>query len=379
MAPSALTDLDLAVDFFERGAQLSPRAKQALVRSTSASRPPSPASRSSIFIPNAQLWGTTRDPTCDVLMTFASLFQPILRNLKERALRAFNQYRNRHMAPSLDIQLRIGPEDDFQDELAIFGGQTRVVTNKFLSRKKARIYAKPREASATTVPLSPPATSAASTPAPGGASQSQSAATPALTASTPSDDGLPLPQNVEEQMSNVHPSLMEYLSLFPADASISVMDVDPAPPSLSTAGSHPHHDSTTSMFGTAQTAPSSMFSTPPSHPHGQPMVGVSVPQTQAGPSALQPPPPVDPLHFLNVLPDGLNPAGPIADPSLFFAASPEVSTGIFDASSFAPGELGEQWNSLMRETGFFNSQAANGAAPGQDPFAKFQEDVYPRY
>ncbi|KAI0730863.1 fungal-specific transcription factor domain-containing protein [Earliella scabrosa] len=335
MAPSALTDLDLAVDFFERGAQLSPRAKQAL---------------------------------------------PILRNLKERALRAFNQYRNRHMAPSLDIQLRIGPEDDFQDELAIFGGQTRVVTNKFLSRKKTRIYAKPREASATTVPLSPPATSAASTPAPGGASQSQSAATPALTASTPSDDGLPLPQNVEEQMSNVHPSLMEYLSLFPADASISVMDVDPAPPALSTAGSHPHRDSATSMFGTAQTAPSSMFSTPPSHSHS--MVGVSVPQTQAGPSALAPPPPpVDPLHFLNVLPDGLNPAGPIGDPSLFFAASPEVSTGIFDASSFAPGELGEQWNSLMRETGFFNSQAANGpgTATGQDPFAKFQEDVYPRY
>ena len=32
MAPSALTDLDLAVDFFERGAQLSPRARQALVR-----------------------------------------------------------------------------------------------------------------------------------------------------------------------------------------------------------------------------------------------------------------------------------------------------------------------------------------------------------
>ena len=31
MAPSALTDLDLAVDFFERGAELSPRARQALV------------------------------------------------------------------------------------------------------------------------------------------------------------------------------------------------------------------------------------------------------------------------------------------------------------------------------------------------------------
>ncbi len=35
MAPSALTDLDLAVDFFERGAELSPRARQALVRLSS--------------------------------------------------------------------------------------------------------------------------------------------------------------------------------------------------------------------------------------------------------------------------------------------------------------------------------------------------------
>lgn len=40
MAPSALTDLDLAVDFFERGAELSPRARQALVRPGPHSVPP---------------------------------------------------------------------------------------------------------------------------------------------------------------------------------------------------------------------------------------------------------------------------------------------------------------------------------------------------
>ena len=48
------------------------------------------------------------------------------------------------MTPSLDIQLRIGPEDKFQDELAIFGGQTRVVTNKFLSRRKHKFPSRPR-------------------------------------------------------------------------------------------------------------------------------------------------------------------------------------------------------------------------------------------
>ena len=122
-------------------------------------------------------------------------------------MHAFNEYRNRHMSPSLDIQLRIGPEDQFQDELAIFGGQTRVMTNKFLSRRRPKNLAhlaKPRSAStgdASSTAATPISTS--STPAPNaGASVSSP-----RTASTPSDDGVSLPHNVEEQMDGVHPSL----------------------------------------------------------------------------------------------------------------------------------------------------------------------------
>ncbi|KAI1783785.1 hypothetical protein LXA43DRAFT_866997, partial [Ganoderma leucocontextum] len=146
MAPSALTDLDLAVDFC--GVQLSPRARQAL---------------------------------------------PSLKNLKERALRAFNEYRNRHMTPTLDIQLRIGPEDQFQDELAIFGGQTRVVTNKFLTRRKP---SRPRVERERTE-----------------RSEYDTSVPPRLP-----------PQQVKDQMEDMHPSLMEYLSLFPSAASISVIN-----------------------------------------------------------------------------------------------------------------------------------------------------------
>ena len=295
-------------------------------------------------------------------------------------MRAFNDYRNRHTSPSsLDIQLRIGPEDEFQDELAIFGGQTRVVTNKFLSRKRTRFPTKPRG----DVPFSPTST-AATTPAP-----PPNSTTPHTAASTPSDDGTPLPQNVEEQMSSVHPSLMEYLSLFPSDASVLVVNPPQMPPpqpqhrtSLDNAATA-STSSTDSVLGqsTRMTSPNAVLPRPVSQPISvlpgvlpqsdvkaavQPAQPQLQPQPQAGPSTAPP----DPLQFLDtVLPDA-NATGPIADPSLFFTMGPDLSTGIFDGS-FTPGELGEQWTSLMRQTGFFDTT-------GTDPFAA-NSDTYPQY
>ncbi|KAI0675641.1 fungal-specific transcription factor domain-containing protein [Trametes maxima] len=302
MAPSALTDLDLAVDFFERGASMSPRARQAL---------------------------------------------PILRNLKERALRAFNEYRNRHMSPSLDIQLHIGPEDQFQDELAIFGGQTRVLTNKLLSRKRTKIPNKPRDTSSSAAPTP---TASGSTPAPVSTPQS---------ASTPSDDGVPIPQNVEEQMSNVHPSLMEYLSLFPSSASISVVNQNQQQLPMGASNG---------AFGPQRvSSPTTAFS---------PADGLA---SVAGPSRQQPHNQLqaqdDPLQFMNVLPtNGHN--GQITDPSAFFALAPEMSNGIFNA----PAEFGmtdasgDQWASLMRETGIFDPQGSFR----QDAFSS-QTDTFPQF
>ena len=46
---------------------------------------------------------------------------------------------------------------------------------------------------------------------------------------------------------------------------------------------------------------------------------------------------------------------------LFMGA--EMGTGMFDGS-FAPGELGEQWASLMRETGIFDGQQGVGVGGG---------------
>ncbi|OBZ73747.1 putative transcriptional regulatory protein C1F7.11c [Grifola frondosa] len=155
MAPSALTDLDLAVDFFEQGAAMSPRARQAL---------------------------------------------PILRNLKERAVRAYSGFRNRHTSPSVDIHLRMAPEDEFHDELAIFGGQTRVMSSKSLTKKR-----KKHRIENSTSPRASPSMQSVSTPSDDGSSST-------------SLGGMP-----EQMPAGIHPSLMEYLSIFPASASVSVV------------------------------------------------------------------------------------------------------------------------------------------------------------
>ncbi|KZT00577.1 uncharacterized protein LAESUDRAFT_732177 [Laetiporus sulphureus 93-53] len=88
LAPSALMELDLAVDVFERGASKSVRAKQGL---------------------------------------------PILLKLKERATQAYTQYRDRHLNPTNGIQ-KIS--EDYQTALAIFGGQTNILPTKSVPRKR---------------------------------------------------------------------------------------------------------------------------------------------------------------------------------------------------------------------------------------------------
>ncbi|KAH9940787.1 uncharacterized protein BXZ73DRAFT_88507 [Epithele typhae] len=319
MAPSALTDLELAVDFFEHGAQHSLRARQAL---------------------------------------------PILQNLRQRALTAFNEYRNRHLSPSLDIQLHIGPEDQFTDELAIFGGQTRVMTNKLLSRRRHKTLAKPRSASSDqSTPPSGTTPSTTSTPAP----QSRRRHEP---------DG--------RAHGGVHPSLMEYLSLFPSTASISLVQNQNQNPGASPGHAYGHRrpDRHTRLplrladvalqRGLAQALPS-----PPSAAASQ--------QMQA----------MDALRWLDTLPPG---PGGIPDVNAAFfsgvAGPPGIgvhqagggngpacvrmdagaSQGIFDGSMVSEGLAGDQWTSLMRETGFFpvgDAQSFRGDG--------FSADMFPQY
>ena len=203
-------------------------------------------------------------------------------------------------------------------------------------------------------------------------------------------------------MEDVHPSLMEYLSLFPSAASISVvndhqqagpsqhlqnnlMDTSVAP---SVAGS-----TSASAFSSSAGAGPSAFS--PMHVQSPtiaaaaattsptPMTGIHTQPQQGLPS------PADPLSFLNVLPEASGIGGPVADPSLFFSGlahdPASLDTNIFN-SAFGGGDFGDQWNSLMRETGLFDAhgnfkQDSNMMSPGTTVTGEQggSRDMYPTF
>ncbi|GBE86700.1 hypothetical protein SCP_0905800 [Sparassis crispa] len=149
MAPSALMEIDVAVDVFKNCANKSVRARQAL---------------------------------------------PLLLRLKEKAALAYSEFRNRNASPTKGIQLHISPEDQLEDELAIFGGQTRVLpTKKIKKRPKSQVA---------------PGAAIPAVPAP---------------ASTPSDI-VSSPRSLSDDFTDLHPSLMEYLSQLPSSGSYTVVD-----------------------------------------------------------------------------------------------------------------------------------------------------------
>ncbi|THH30649.1 hypothetical protein EUX98_g3513 [Antrodiella citrinella] len=160
IAPTSLIELDLAVDLFKKGSRYSKRARQAL---------------------------------------------PMLITIRAKATKSYQQFRSQHISPSLDVHLHVlGPEC-----LAIFGGQTRVMSSKLLSRKPPKIKKNransPRcqdsqgrlSSSDTSTGVSPE-----DTPAPSGESSGC------------------VPQNVWDILDDVNPALVDYLSLFPSSVAL---------------------------------------------------------------------------------------------------------------------------------------------------------------
>ncbi|KAJ6599161.1 fungal-specific transcription factor domain-containing protein [Mycena vulgaris] len=138
MAPTAFIELGLACDLFEKGAKHSRRARSGLA---------------------------------------------ILCKLREKAFQVYSQFRSGNPTPP---PTGFGTNGDYgEDELALFGGQTRVLVSKLIS-KKTKDY-NPKESFFT-----PP-------------TSTSSISSPTSSSSTP----------VSEPIPDVHPSLVEYLSLFP--------------------------------------------------------------------------------------------------------------------------------------------------------------------
>ncbi|KAF7352874.1 Zn(2)-C6 fungal-type domain-containing protein [Mycena venus] len=140
MAPTAFIELGLACDLFEKGAKFSRRARSGLA---------------------------------------------ILCKLREKAFQVYSQFRSGNPAPP---PTGFGPGlfDYGEDELALFGGQTRVMVSKLIKGKE-KGREKDRSSKDSHLPSSMSSPSTASTPS----------------------------SSMSDPVPDVHPSLVEYLSLFP--------------------------------------------------------------------------------------------------------------------------------------------------------------------
>ncbi|KAL4081790.1 fungal-specific transcription factor domain-containing protein [Scleroderma yunnanense] len=149
MAPAARIELDLALNMFRNGAIQSPRARSGL---------------------------------------------PILNSLKAKAEQAQAEYLSSKSSSRSNKSTALLPETGGDDELAMFGGQTRILVSKILSRQSRNVRAATSVPSSST-PNSPP----------------------------PSSDESHSPS---ESVPEVHPSLVEYLTMLPppSTSALSMMD-----------------------------------------------------------------------------------------------------------------------------------------------------------
>ncbi|KAF9226456.1 hypothetical protein BS17DRAFT_748181 [Gyrodon lividus] len=142
MAPAAQLELDLAVNLFRNGAVVSPRARSGLA---------------------------------------------ILMKLKAKAQQAQVQLPNNGTNSLNTNPPALLPETGVDDELAMFGGQTRILVSKILLRQGRK------DVHAASALMSGPAGSSASSP------------------TSTSDES----QSLSDSIPEVHPSLVEYLSMLP--------------------------------------------------------------------------------------------------------------------------------------------------------------------
>ncbi|KAF8974208.1 fungal-specific transcription factor domain-containing protein [Flammula alnicola] len=256
MASSAFIELGLACDLFEKGAMHSLRARSGLA---------------------------------------------ILYKMREKAFHIYSQFRTGNGNPSK--VLSVDRPDYGDDELALFGGQTRVLVSKILSSSNKR-------------------------------KQQQASASSPTTASTPSSDGGDSRGTPSNDLSReVHPSLVEYLSAFP-------------PPTIPSRGSS---DGALNALSEEHPAPPAI---PPEQPDQQ-----NAWQTWPLPSLFTP----LPNATYNNLHTDISPFTPNPGPAsgsgesggLMDIKADPADTSLVDLGMMMTGESGmdEQWMSFMRDSG----------------------------
>jgi hypothetical protein len=294
MASSAFIELGLACDLFEKGASQSRRARSGLVC----------------------LCNNVRRPS------LITLFQAILYKMREKAFQIYSQFRTGNPNPSKILST--DRPDYGDDELALFGGQTRVLISKLLtSSNKKKHSQSPR--------------SYASTPA-----------------STPSSDGGDHRTAASDLSREVHPSLVEYLSMFPPPSLPSQNSLDGAnynipPEELSTPPISPTHMDTPTSW--QNWAPSSSLFTPlPSATYNNITADLS-PFAPGGSNQRN--------QYQTVGNGGVNSSGEL----LMDIKSDPSDSSLVDLGMMMTGESGmdEQWMSFMRGSGILQADSGTNA------------------
>ncbi|KAF9469100.1 fungal-specific transcription factor domain-containing protein [Collybia nuda] len=250
MASSAFIELGLACDLFEKGAVHSRRARSGLA---------------------------------------------LLRKLRQKAFQVYSQFRSGNSPPT--VILSVGKPDYGDDELALFGGQTRVLVSKLLSNRS-----KNRSATPQSSILSPIDT-----------------------------ESKPL---LSENAPDVHPSLVEYLSMFPIDNSNANLQ----PPSALFP-----HETSASIFSPQGHMTGSEFQQIPSPWETSPSVLIN---SSNSPSSYRDDPPLF-THPISAPGDPTTQYGNIINQN-----SPPESN-LTDLGMMMTGDSGmdEHWMSFMRDSG----------------------------
>lgn len=239
------------------------------------------------------------------------LTQALLRKLREKAFQVYSQFRSGNSPPT--SILSVGKPDYGDDELALFGGQTRVLVSKLLSTRT-------KNRSTTSSQLSTP-------------SPADTESKPLSTESTP----------------DVHPSLVEYLSMFPVDYSNTLANPQsptsflPSEIPASTFSPRDHLTSSEYQKISAPWEPSpSVFRSSPNSPQNYPD---------------------NPSLFANTMSVPL-------DPTTLYGSfntdngSPEGN--LTDLGMMMTGDSGmdEQWMSFMRDSGLLEGKINNSGLYG---------------
>ncbi|KIY46632.1 hypothetical protein FISHEDRAFT_75449 [Fistulina hepatica ATCC 64428] len=273
MAPSAFIELGLAYDMFQKGAVHSRRARSGFA---------------------------------------------ILSKMRMKAFQAYSQYQaGRGLSK---VELSIGPPDYGDEELALFGGHTRVLVSRLLSKRRREQNAEVAQTSAESSVQASPTSS-----------------------NSPSAENDSRPPQTPYEIPEVHPSLVEYLALLPSSQYLDNISRLP--------GLNGNSRSSSSVGATAVSTPRTGNDITMSSP------AISVPSW---------PPTMRSLVASTTQLDTNSMFFDFDHRALAVAEhhSPE-DTGLMDLGMLTGGSgMDEQWVNFMRDTGFLGTQLSQSQTFG---------------